>query len=182
MKRLSVAFAASVLLANGFAAPTLQAGEYTYSVVGAACVPTGQTVAANNWFNSAGDVKFNTYGTGEIILTCSIPSSLIRASQLEVFYRDTDGQGTYAQVRATLREKDLASGSVVDVGYAKVDSNQWAATSTYHRMAANIGTSGCGEFTFDHAYKTYYVQINLQRTFNNYEAIVSGIRLSIPAC
>ncbi len=182
MKALSAAFITTLLVANTFAVPEVQASEIIYSVVGAGCVPTGQTIASNNLFNTAGDATFNTDKTGEIILTCPIPSSIGNASKLEVFYRDTDGPGVYAQVRASLREKDLANGTVVDVGLAKVDSNQSEATFSYKTMAANIGTRGCGEFYFNHTNKTYYVQINMQRTFTNYQAIVAGIRLYTPVC
>ena len=158
------------------------AAQTSYSVVGAGCVPTGQTSAAQTHFDTAGDVAFAAGKVGEIIVTCPVPQSLISATKLSVTFRDTDGRDAAARVSASLRQKDLLTARASNVGTAKVDSNLQDATSSYASMTANIGTSGCGEFTFDHSRFAYYVQVNLKRTNASAQAILASVRLWTPEC
>jgi hypothetical protein len=152
------------------------------STAGAACVPTGQTIAAATNFNSAGDAKFSATKVGQIILTCPVASTVVSASALGVTYRDADGPASGAQVTASLREKDLTSAAVRDVGIARLNSNSFPATSAYRTMWTNIAAGGCGEFTFNHASKVYYIQVVLNRSTVTQEAIVASVSLSTPVC
>lgn len=87
----------------------------TWSVTGAGCVPTGQTISGIGTFNPAGDVKFPGAGIGEIIVTCPVPSSLPSATHLAVTYRDSDGPRSAVLLRAVLRRKRLDVGGAQDV-------------------------------------------------------------------
>ncbi len=165
-------------------ASPIAAAQSSYAIIGAGCVPTGQTSSAAVHFNSAGDTSFSSAKVGEIILTCPVPQTLLVASRLDVIYRDTDGRTGAARVLATLRQKDLITAAASNVGIASVDSNQHdaVAVTTYARMGANIASGGCGDFTFDHARMAYYVQINITRLKLTEQAIFASVMLSTPVC
>jgi hypothetical protein len=161
---------------------TAAVADTAYSVVGAGCVPTGQTTASSVSLNTAGDAKFSGSKTGEIVLTCPIPMLSLSATSFAVVYRDTDGQRTGAQVTATLRRKSILTAEVSDVGQAKLDSNNFEVTTGYRTMSTNIGTTGCGEYIYDQNQYVYYVQVVLRRTSTAHEPILAIVRLSTRVC
>lgn len=175
---------ATLLGAALMSASSIAAAQSSFAVVGAGCVPTGQTSSAAVHFNSAGDTGFAATKVGEIILTCPVPQTLLMASDLEVIYRDTDGRAGVARIRATLRQKDLTTAIASNVGIASVDSNQHeaVAVTTYASMRAGIASGGCGDFTFDHARMAYYVQVNITRTKPTDQALFASVMLSTPVC
>jgi hypothetical protein len=169
----------SVALAG---ASSVACAQSSYAVIGAGCVPTGQTSNAAVSFNSAGDTGFAATKIGEIILTCPVPSTLTAASSLAITFRDTDGSGGSARVLAVLRQKDLATGAVSDVGIARVDSNRSSAVAQYATAKANIANGGCGNFTFDHDRMAYYVQVNITRTQTTAQPLLASVMLQTPVC
>jgi hypothetical protein len=179
MKKVVTALSMSALMTCAF--PAI-AADSTYSYVAAACVLTGQTSTSGTNFNSAGDATFAENKVGEIILTCPVPSSLLGASRMTIIYRDTDGQGVEAEVVANLRQKNLQTAAVSNVGVAKVSSNSQSAINTYGNMAANISPVQCGDFQFNHQANAYYVQVNLKRTSVTQKPIFATVTLSTPVC
>lgn len=162
--RCAIALSALLLAAaTGLGAGPAQAQARTWSITGAGCVPTGQTAAGPGTFNSAGDSGFPAGRLGEIILTCPVPSSIAGATSLAVTYRDTDGQANGVRLRATLRQKLLATGVVSDVAGASFDSNGFPGGNANARRFAVIGTP-CTGIRFDHDRFTYYIQVNLTRS------------------
>jgi hypothetical protein len=178
------AMKATLLVAALMSASSIAAAQSSYAVVGAGCVPTGQTSSAAVHFNSAGDTGFAATKVGEIILTCPVPQTLLTARSLEVIYRDTDGRAGGARVRASLRQKELITAVASNVGIASVDSNQHdaVATTAYAGMSANIASGGCGDFTFDHDHMAYYVQVNITRSKATDQALFASVRLYTPVC
>lgn len=165
MKRIvaqSVCISALILSQAAAPAPAQAQTQSSWSLAGAGCVPTGQTASGTGTFNSAGDAGFPAGRVGEIIVTCPVPSSVTRAAFMSVTYRDTDGPGNGVQLRATLRQKSLENGGVSDVPRATVDSNGFAAVSSYSRRGALLGNPCNGTvFTLDHGRFAYYVQVNM---------------------
>ena len=148
----------------------------SWSMTGAACVPTGQTISGTGTFNSAGDAKFPAGRLGEIILTCQVSQAVRSANFLLVTYRDTDGPGSQVQLRAALRRKDLATGAVADVPGAIFDSNSQSASPGNLRRGAPIVSCGQG-FTFDHRRFTYYVQVNMVKRAAVQEVLLSSVEI-----
>jgi hypothetical protein len=138
-----------------------QAQRPSWSMAGAACVPTGQTAAGTGTFNSAGDVGLPAGRIGEVIVTCPVPPTVLRANGLGVTYRDTDGPGNGVQLRAVLRRKQISDGAVSDFS-AAFNSNSLGASPANQHAGAVIG-SGCTGLAFDHSRFAYYVQVNLIR-------------------
>lgn len=157
---LSVAF---LTAATAIPADPARAQARTWSITGAGCVPTGQTAAGTGTFNSAGDAGFPAGRTGEIIVTCPVPSSIAGALSMGVTYRDTDGRLNGVRLRATLRQKILETGAVSDVAGATFDSNGFPGGSANQRRFAVIG-SPCRGIRFDHDRFTYYIQVNMTRS------------------
>ena len=151
----------------------------TWSVAGAGCVPTGQTASSVGTFNSAGDSKFAAGRTGEIILTCPVPSSLPRAVIFAMTYRDPDGPGLRTRVRAVLRQKELASGAVSDVAWARLDSGTSTPGATNKQVSTAVPQACSGAaFQFDHAHFTYYVQVNMTRQAANGDVLLASVDFS----
>jgi hypothetical protein len=150
----------------------------SWSVAGAGCVPTGQTASGPGTFNSAGDSKFAAAKVGEIILTCPVPSSLPRAIIFAMTYRDPDGPGQRIRVRAVLRQKELASGAISDVAWARLDSASFPPAPTNKRVSTLFpqACSGAG-FKFDHDRFTYYVQVNMGRTTAAGDVLLASVDL-----
>lgn len=151
----------------------------TWSVAGAGCVPTGQTIAGIGTFNSAGDAKFPGASLGEIILTCPVPSSLRSATHLAVTYRDSDGPGSVVVLHAALRRKRLDVGGAQDVPGAVFDSNSFpVATANVRRSVQFANACNGNPFVFDHDRFTYYVQVNMIRRRPGAEVLLSSVDLS----
>jgi hypothetical protein len=164
-KNRAIALSAILLAAaTGISADPAQAQTQTptWSITGAGCVPTGQTAAGPGTFNSAGDAGFPAGRLGEIIVTCPVPSSIAGATSMAITYRDTDGRANGVRLRATLRQKVLATGAVSDVAGATFDSNGFPGGSANARRFAVIG-SPCSGIRFDHDRFTYYIQVNMNR-------------------
>ena len=153
----------------------VHAGTNDWSMVGAACTPTGQTTAAQSIFNSAGDVKFAASKIGEIIVTCPVDAQLRRAGYFNISYRDTDGAGTGARVVASLRRKNLVTGEAVTIGES-FDSNTHPVVTSYALSWAAI-TPCEGARNFDYSQYAYYVQVNITRTATNQEPIFGGVHM-----
>ena len=151
----------------------------TWSIVGAGCIPTGQTTARSLIFNSAGDVSFATGKTGEIIVTCPVPDFIDSATGMSVVYRDSDGAGTSVNVQANLRKKDLTTGEASDAG-AIFNSNTGpiSGPAGYAVAGAVLGNPCNGNlFHFDHNRYAYYVQINMKRSNTTQGAIFGSVKL-----
>lgn len=148
----------------------------SWSMTGAACVPTGQTISGIGTFNSAGDAKFPAGRLGEIILTCQIAPTVRRANFMLVTYRDTDGGGQQVQLRAALRRKELETGAVADVPGAAFDSNTLPASAGNVRRGAPLVSCSQG-FIFDHSRFTYYVQVNMTKRSNAQEVLLSSVEV-----
>jgi hypothetical protein len=133
----------------------------SWSIAGAGCVPTGQTASGTGTFNSAGDVGFPAGRVGEIIVTCPVPPTVVRANGLGITYRDIDGPGNGVQLRAVVRQKRISDGAVSDFS-APFNSNSFGASAANQHAGAPIG-SGCAGLAFDHSRFAYYVQVNLLR-------------------
>lgn len=147
----------------------------SWSLAGAGCVPAGQTAAAVGTFNSAGDSKFAALKTGEIILTCPVPSSLSGARFFGMTYRDPDAR---THVRAVLRQKELSNGAVSDVTWARLDSNSFPAAPSTVRVSA-LAPQACNGtgFVFDHDRFTYYIQVNMRRTAASADVLLAWVDL-----
>jgi hypothetical protein len=164
---------------SGFAFDAARAQtSYTssWSMTGAACVPTGQTISGIGTFNSAGDAKFPAGRLGEIILTCQIAPTVRRANFMLVTYRDTDGRAQQVQLRAALRRKELETGAVADVPSAVFDSNTLPASAGNVRRGAPLVSCSQG-FIFDHSRFTYYVQVNMTKRSNAQEVLLSSVEV-----
>ncbi len=133
-----------------------------WSLAGAGCVPVGQTASTVGTFHSGGTVGFAEGKSGEIIVTCPVPSSVDRVSVISVTHRDSDGPGSAARVRSTLRQKSLETGGVSDVPGAVIDSNSFAATPVLVRKRRSL-CFGSNAVVLNHKVFTYYIQVNLQR-------------------
>jgi hypothetical protein len=150
----------------------------TWSLAGAGCVPTGQTASGVGTFNSAGDSKFAAGKTGEIILTCPVPSSLPQARFFGMTYRDPDGRLRTTQVRAALRQKELATGAVADVSWAQLDSATFPPAAANKRVSTLFPRACDGAaFTFDHARFTYYIQVNMGRLAATGNVLLASVDL-----
>jgi hypothetical protein len=171
---------ALLVVTVSFLAPAPASAQVsTWSVTGAGCVPTGQTISGIGTFNSAGDVKFPGVGVGEIIVTCPVPSSLSSATHLSVTYRDSDGAGSAVLLRAVLRRKRLDVGGAQDVPGAVFDSNGFAAANANVRRSVQFANACNGNpFVFDHARFTYYVQVNMIRRRPGVEVLLSSVDLA----
>src|SRR4051812_6940379 len=148
----------------------------SWSMTGAACVPTGQTASGTGTFNSAGDAKFPAGRIGEIILTCQVAPTVRRANFMQITYRDTDGRGQQVHLRAALRQKELAPGGVSDVPAAVFDSNSQPASAGNVRGATALVSCANG-FTFDHGRFTYYVQVNMTKLSNAQDVLLSLVEI-----
>jgi len=171
---------AMLTVAFGLAPAAAGAQVSTWSVAGAGCVPTGQTISGVGTFNSAGDVKFPGLAAGEIIVTCPVPSSLLSATHLAVTYRDADGPGNVVLLRAVLRRKRLDVGGPQDVPGAVFDSNSFPVAAANVRRSVQFANACNGNpFVFDHARFTYYVQVNMiRRRPGAAEVLLSSVDLS----
>lgn len=168
----------SALTLSPAVAPARAQPPSSWSLTGAGCVPTGQTASSIGTFNSAGDSKFVAGRTGEIILTCPVPSSIAGAVSIAVTYRDTDGPGNVVRLRAALRQKVLATGGVSDVSGAAIDSNSFAAASANVRRSNLIGAPCTnGAFKFDHDRFTYYVQVNMTKRAVTQDVLLASVDL-----
>ena len=147
-----------------------------WSLAGAGCVPVGQTASTIGTFHSGGSVGFPEGKSGEIIVTCPVPSSVDRVSFVSLTYRDSDGPGPGARVRAALRQKSLETGGVSDVAGAVVDSNSFAASLVPVRRRIRI-CFGSNAFVPNHGRFTYYIQVNLQKQ-GNAQAGLSSVDLA----
>jgi hypothetical protein len=184
--RSSELLALSTVIVAGLAPAPAGAQASTWSVTGAGCVPTGQTISGIGTFNSAGDSKFPTAtAVGEIILTCPVPHSVAIATHLSVTYRDSDGPGNGVRLRAVLREKSLENGGVRDVagvlGGAVFDSNAFppaAAPATVRRSVQFANACSQRAFTFDHGRFTYYIQVNMTKRTRMPEVLLASVDLS----
>ena len=162
--RAKKAFAVLAALMCGVAPRPVSAQVLTWSITGAGCVPTGQTISGVGTFNSAGDVNFPGSSTGEIIVTCPIPSSLRSATHLSVTYRDSDGPGLLVGLRAVLRQKRLDVGGAQDVPGAALNSNAFPVATANVRRSVQFGNACTHhEFVFNHDRFTYYIQVNMIR-------------------
>lgn len=152
----------------------------TWSVVGAGCVPTGQTTANSLTFNSAADVSFASGKAGEIILTCPIPDFIDSALGMSIVYRDSDAAGTQVNVQANLRKKDLITGQASNAGaLINSDSGPASGPTGYASLGVIIGNPCNGSvFRFNHNRYAYYVQINMKRSATTQSAIFGSVRLS----
>jgi hypothetical protein len=150
----------------------------SWSLAGAGCVPTGQTASSIGTFNSAGDAKFAAGKAGEIILTCPVPSSIVRVRIFAMTYRDPDGQGPATRVRAVLRQKELSNGAVSDVAWARLDSGALPPAPANKRVTA-VAPGACNNapFTFDHTNFTYYIQVNMRRLAANGDVLLASVDL-----
>lgn len=155
-----------------------QAQPRAWSIAGAGCVPTGQTASSVGTFNSAGDSKFAVGRTGEIILTCPVPSSLPGALSFSMTYRDPDGPRGATRVRAVLRQKELLTGAVSDVAWARLDSNNFAPAPANVRATASVPVPCRTGFTFDHDRFTYYIQVNMERRAVTGDVLIASVDLS----
>ena len=174
----SICIAALTVSALAAAAPARAQTPASWSVAGAGCVPTGQTASGVGTFNSAGDSKFAAGRTGEIILTCPVPSSLPKALSFAMTYRDPDGSGEATRVRAVLRQKDLQTGAVSDVAWARLDSAAFPAAAANRRVSTLFPRACHGAvFTFDHARFTYYVQVNMSRQRATGDVLLASVDL-----
>ena len=144
----------------------------SWSVAGAGCVPTGQTAGGVGTFNTSGSVGFPEGKSGEIILTCPVPSSVDRVSFLSATHRDSDGSGPTAGVRAALRQKSLVTGGVSDVPGAVVDSNNFPASLVQVRRRKKICFAG-NAVPLNHGSFTYYIQVNIRKQGNSAAALSS---------
>ena len=151
----------------------------TWSVIGAGCVPTGQTSAGALNFNSAGDVSFAAGKAGEIIVTCPVPDFIDTAVGLTVVYRDSDGAGTLVNVQANLRKKDLLTGQASNAGALfNSDSGPVSGAAGYAVAGVLLGNPCNGSlFHFDHNRYAYYVQINMKRSSTAQGAIFGSVKL-----
>lgn len=151
----------------------------TWSIVGAGCVPTGQTTAGSLIFNSAGDVSFATGKTGEIIVTCPVPDFIDSAVGMSVVYRDSDGADTLVNVQANLRKKDLSTGQASNAGAIFNSDRGPASGATGYAVAGVVLGNPCNGnlFHFDHNRYAYYVQINMKRSNTTQGAIFGSVKL-----
>lgn len=181
MKRILVlsGFLPALTLAQIAAPPAQAQAPSSWSVTGAGCVPAGQTASGIGTFNSAGDSKFAAGRTGEIILTCPIPSSVPGAVSIAATYRDTDGPGNVVRLRAVLRQKVLDTGAVADVGGAAIDSNSFPAASANVRRSSLIGAPCTnGGVRFDHDRFTYYIQVNMTKRSISQDVLLASVDLA----
>jgi hypothetical protein len=177
--RRSIALCLSALTLGLGASPALAQAPSTWSIAGAGCVPTGQTASGAGTFNSAGDSKFAAGKSGEIILTCPVPSSLPGAIVFAMTYRDPDGTGRATRVRAVLRQKALQTGAVSDVAWTVLDSNgRPPAPSNVRATTLAPGACSGGGFKFDHARFTYYVQVNMERLSPDGDVLLASVDFS----
>ncbi|HMG47119.1 MAG TPA: hypothetical protein VK614_06635 [Allosphingosinicella sp.] len=171
--------ALATVIVSGLAPVPAGAQVSTWSVTGAGCVPTGQTISGIGTFNSAGDAKFPGTSVGEIILTCPVPSSLRSATHLAVTYRDSDGAGNVVLLHAALRRKRLDVGGAQDVPGAVFDSNSFPVAIANVRRSVQFANACNGNpFVFDHDRFTYYVQVNMIRRRPNAEVLLSSVDLT----
>lgn len=170
---------AALTLSQLVASPTARAQPpSTWSLAGAGCVPAGQTASGIGTFNSAGDSKFAAGKTGEIILTCPVPSSIPGAVSIAVTYRDSDGPGNIVRLRASLRQKLLETGAVSDVSGAAIDSNSFPAAGANVRRSKLIGAPcTTGGFRFDHDRFTYYIQVNMTKRTISQDVLLASVDL-----
>src|SRR4051812_28920389 len=174
----SICLSASTL-SLALAPDSAQAQTAAWSITGAACVPTGQTSAGVGTFNSAGEAGFPAGRVGEIIVTCPVPPGIARATSLLITYRDTDGMGTVVGLRAALRQKNLATGAVADVGRT-LDSNGFVALAGPNaavRRGVALGYTCVKPFIFDHSRFAYYVQVNMIRRGTAQDALLASVEL-----
>ncbi len=168
-----------VVAGAGLEPDSAQAQTAVWSMAGAACVPTGQTSAGVGTFNSAGEVSFPAGQTGEIIVTCPVSPGVARAASLVVTYRDTDRTRQAVGLRAVLRQKNLATGGVTDVGLT-LDSNGFAAlappTAKVRRGVA-LRTPCTSAFVFDHTRFAYYVQVNMIKQTIAQDVLLASVEL-----
>lgn len=180
MKRIiavSLSTAAVLLLPVLLPPPAAAQSVATWSLAGAACAPVGQTASGIGTFNSGGSVGFPEGKSGEIIVTCPVPSSIDRVSFLSVTYQDSDGPGTVAQVRASLRQKSLDTGGVSDVSGATIDSNAFPGSTVNVRRRKRI-CFGNSTPPLNHGRFTYYIQVNLTRRSSSAGASLSSVDLA----
>ena len=169
---IATAFSSACLAQPTLAHPT------NWAVVGAGCVPTGQTASGVGTFNSAGDTGFPAGRIGEIIVTCPVSQSIMTAATLGMTYRDTDGSGNAVRLIAALRQKDRSNGAVSTVLNTQVDSNAFPAVNGYSRQAVQVGPACQRTFAFDHARFAYYVQVNIRKTSTASQALLASVDLS----
>jgi hypothetical protein len=150
-----------------------------WASVGAGCVPTGQTTQFDFHFNTAGRAKFNSSKIGEIILTCPITTDIRVANYFSLSYVDPDGTNTRARVTATLRRVDRFTGAVSSI--RGLDSNLSSRT-TFGVVSTSVGTTGCGEYAFDHDRYYYYAQINMTRSTALHDVSFGGVHLGTRVC
>jgi hypothetical protein len=181
--------ALNTIMASGFIiAGSINAAQAsTWSIVGAGCVPTGQTTTGLLAFNSAGDASFASTKTGEIILTCPVPSYINSLTTISMLYRDSDGAGALVNVQANLRKKDLRTGAASDFLLAKLSSSVGPLSGVAsYAVASDTVTSpsslcpGGGTVRpqpLDHTKFAYYVQINIKRSTVTQGAIFGRVTL-----
>jgi hypothetical protein len=149
--------------------------QESWTIAGAACVPTGQTSNDHLVFNSAGDAGFAAGTTGEIILTCPVFSTIELAHALTITYRDTDGSGAEAVIFAALRRKDLRTGAATTVG-TTIDTNTGPVVENYGTIGGILANC-TSPHIFDFTNFAYYVQINIRRTTAEQMPLFGGARL-----
>jgi hypothetical protein len=159
-------------------APARAQPPVSWSVAGAGCVPTGQTASGPGSFNSAGDSKFAAGRVGEIILTCPVAPVLARARVFAMTYRDPDGADRATRVRAVLRQKELLTGNVSDVAWARLDSNAFPPAAS-NKLVSALAPRACdgAAFVFDYARFTYYVQVNMERQAPSGDVLLASVEL-----
>jgi hypothetical protein len=167
---LKTTFALALMLAPATAASAAGLDNF-YGVNMAACVPTGQTSAQSVLFNSAGDASFREGGFGEIILTCPIPSTLLRITKMTVRYKDDGIRGSGSQVVTALRQKRYVFNGIEGVDaapstIAETDSNAFVppvvSPQGYRDHQKNVLPTN-GTLTFNHRRFFYYLQVNMRR-------------------
>ena len=143
-----------------------------YSVAPAACVPTGQTSSLSLLFNSAAEASIKDGGSGEVILTCPVPSSLATAKTITVRYKDDGVKGTGSRIVFALRRKSYVFNGLTGdrdsstETVASIDTDAFVSPIVspqgYRDNQKNLLATN-GAMTFEHRKFFYYIQINMTR-------------------
>ena len=178
MGRKKLILAASLLLVPGSVGAA--APDNFYGVAPAACVQTGQTAAQSIVFNSAGEASFRDGASGEIILTCPVPSSLSHAKTITVRYKDDGLLRAGTRVVFALRRKSYVFNGVTGdrdssaETISSVDSDLFASPIVspqgYRDNQKNL-TINNSDLTFDHRKFFYYIQINMTKPSNSAQPV-----------
>lgn len=120
------------------------------------------------------DWAFASGETGEVVLECPIftdweddSTGTRELEELRLWYRDSDGTGTDAQITAELRYIDPAWGVLSSVLEGDVDSND-SATTTLTQRAVSLGSNTMIE-------AQYFVVVTMTRNDSSETVLFRGV-------